>query len=189
MLTSYRVLNTADPGGSGASCKGIFSMNIQNPTTIIDSPLGPLRACADPSGSVLTRLDFLNTVSPCDKDCDIPIFSSLRTWLDAYFKGEVRPVTIPLLLNGSVFQQAVWELLRHIPYGCTRSYGFLARQLHSSARAVGGAVGRNPVSILVPCHRVIGSDGSLTGYGGGLERKTALLALEAGPEAGPALHP
>ncbi|MDR2808052.1 MAG: methylated-DNA--[protein]-cysteine S-methyltransferase [Spirochaetaceae bacterium] len=157
-------------------------MNTQNLTTIIDSPLGCLRACADPSMSALIRLDFLNTPQePCDTDGDIPVFSSLRRWLDAYFEGEAPPVTIPLLFHGSAFQRTVWDSLRQIPYGHTTSYGTLAQQLQTSARAVGGAVGCNPLSILVPCHRVIGSDGSLTGYGGGIERKIALLVREGIP--------
>ncbi len=100
--------------------------------------------------------------------------------LDAYFTGELRQFTIPLDLRGTPFQRKVWDILRMIPWGETHSYGGIATQLGhpGAARAVGRAVGTNPVSIVVPCHRVIGSDGSLTGYGGGLERKIALLQLE-----------
>ena len=100
--------------------------------------------------------------------------------LDRYFKGKLRTFNIPLDLRGTAFQRRVWEFLCDIPWGETRSYGYVAQTLGSpkASRAVGGAVGRNPVSIVVPCHRVIGSNGSLTGYGGGLERKTALLELE-----------
>lgn len=120
-------------------------------------------------------------------------------WLDAYFAGKRPPETPPLHLLGTPFQLEVWNLLLAIPYGQTTSYGALAHELErqraqcadslgqrpdgqnptrTSARAVGGAVGRNPVSIIVPCHRVLGANGSITGYAGGLERKKALLALE-----------
>lgn len=115
-----------------------------------------------------------------------------RAWLDAYFAGtspEALPPLPPLHLVGSPFQQRVWGLLRTIPYGGTTTYGALAHELaerfgtRTSARAVGGAVGRNPLSIIVPCHRVLGANGAVTGYAGGLERKRALLALEGRKEA------
>jgi len=101
--------------------------------------------------------------------------------LDEYFTGRLREFTVPLDMRGTPFQRQVWELLRGIPYGETRSYGQIAHALGNptAVRAVGGANGSNPVSIVVPCHRVIGSDGKLTGYGGGLDRKEALLNLEA----------
>lgn len=111
---------------------------------------------------------------------------ALVAWLDAYFKGEAKdlPRLAPL---GTPFQEAVWQLLLEIPKGATTTYGDLARLIaaqrgkdHFSAQAIGSAVGRNPIGILIPCHRVIGADGSLTGYAGGLERKAYLLALEAG---------
>ncbi len=100
--------------------------------------------------------------------------------LEAYFAGERRDFDLPLAPAGTDFDHAVWDLLRAIPYGETRSYGELARALGrpERVRAVGRANGRNPLAIVVPCHRVIGADGSLVGYGGGLERKRALLALE-----------
>ena len=100
--------------------------------------------------------------------------------LDEYFAGKLREFTIPLDLRGTPFQRRVWDLLCGIPWGETRSYGQIAKALGrpKAARAVGRAVGTNPVSIVVPCHRVIGSDGTLTGYGGGLDRKKALLKLE-----------
>ena len=105
----------------------------------------------------------------------------LMRQLDAYFAGKLRQFTIPLDLRGTSFQRQVWDLLCGIPWGKTRSYGQIAQALNrpKAARAVGRAVGTNPVSIVVPCHRVVGSDGSLTGYGGGLDRKVALLKLEA----------
>ena len=104
----------------------------------------------------------------------------LISQLDAYFAGKLREFKIPLDLRGTPFQRRVWELLCDIPWGETRSYGQIAKALGQpkAARAVGRAVGTNPVSIVVPCHRVIGSDGTLTGYGGGLDRKEALLKLE-----------
>ena len=107
-------------------------------------------------------------------------------WLDAYFRGERPDFLPPLHLTATPFQSAVWQRLLRIPYGGTVTYGDLARELteelgHSvSARAVGGAVGRNPISLLVPCHRVVGANGALTGYAGGVDRKVRLLALERG---------
>lgn len=101
--------------------------------------------------------------------------------LQEYFAGRRKVFDLPLALEGTTFQQAVWAGLLHIPYGQTISYGELAERVKapSAVRAVGAAVGRNPVSIVVPCHRVLGRDGDLTGYAGGLDRKTALLSLEA----------
>jgi len=114
------------------------------------------------------------------------VFFSLRGQLEAYFAGQLRNFDLPLAPVGSTFRMAVWDLLRTIPAGTTTTYGALARQLAAqregripSAQAVGGAVGHNPIAIIIPCHRVIGADGSLTGYAGGLERKAALLALES----------
>jgi len=100
--------------------------------------------------------------------------------LDAYFAGHLRRFTVPIELRGTDFQRQIWEILRGIPYGETRSYGQIAYAAGwiNGSRAVGQAIGRNPISIIVPCHRVIGSNGSLTGYGGGLPRKSALLKLE-----------
>ena len=107
------------------------------------------------------------------------ILDRLQAQLDAYFAGKLRHFTLPLDLRGTPFQRLVWDYLLGIPWGETRSYGQVAGMIgKGGARAVGRAVGTNPVSIIVPCHRVIGSDGSLTGYGGGLERKAALLELE-----------
>ena len=105
--------------------------------------------------------------------------------LHAYFAGERDSFELPLDLHGTPFQRAVWQALLAIPGGRTRSYGEIAHALDaaSARRAVGGAVGRNPVSVIVPCHRVVGSDGSMTGYAGGVERKRALLTLERAPAA------
>jgi len=117
---------------------------------------------------------------------DLPVFAAAAEWLDAYFAGQ-RPEAgaLPLRPQGSVFRQRVWRRLCRIPYGETITYGEIARQIAAetgvpscSAQAVGGAVGHNPISILIPCHRVVGADGSLTGYAGGLDVKRRLLALE-----------
>lgn len=108
-------------------------------------------------------------------------FASLRSQLVAYFAGELRDFDLPLAPVGSPFEQRVWRELQTIPYGTTTSYGAIARRLGvpNAARAVGAANGRNPIPIVIPCHRVIGSTGGLTGYGGGLARKRHLLDLEA----------
>lgn len=166
--------------------------------TIIDTPLGAMQALAEPGsgacGAVLTRLDFTGALPfPRTADRaeapDLPLFGALRAWLTTYFSGEdpcaAHCAAPPLLARGSAFQEQVWDLLLRIPYGATTSYGALAVAVAAkrripvmAAQAVGGAVGRNPISIIIPCHRVIGADGALTGYGGGLERKRFLLKLE-----------
>ena len=110
---------------------------------------------------------------------ETPVLHKARLWLDSYFSGEA-PEVSGLLLSpkGTAFQKKVWQELLNIPYGTTDTYGALAGRLGSSARAVGSAVGRNPISIIIPCHRVLAADGSLTGYAGGLENKEKLLQLE-----------
>lgn len=111
----------------------------------------------------------------------LPVFDAAKNWLHRYFAGK-RPAAseLPLLPIGSPFRQAVWQLLCEIPYGQTITYGEIARQMNRplAGQAVGGAVGHNPISIIIPCHRVVGANGSLTGYAGGLEVKTRLLKLE-----------
>jgi methylated-DNA-[protein]-cysteine S-methyltransferase len=110
-----------------------------------------------------------------------PVMRATRLQIDAYFAGELHEFSVPLAPRGNAFQEQVWQALLTIPYGELRTYGDIAVQLglsRSHARAVGSAVGRNPVSIIVPCHRVIGQTGALTGYAGGLDRKRGLLALE-----------
>jgi len=123
----------------------------------------------------------------CPGDPDHPVFAALRSQLADYFAGTLCEFDLPLAPRGTEFQTAVWELLRSIPPGTTTTYGALARQVAGqrdgripAAQAVGGAVGHNPIAIVIPCHRVVGADGSLTGYAGGLDRKTALLELEKG---------
>ncbi len=115
-----------------------------------------------------------------------PVFADIKCWLTIYFSGKEPDFLPPLHLSGTDFQLAVWDLLRAVPYGTTTTYGALAAslaarmgKLRMSAQAVGQAVKRNPIAILVPCHRVIGADGSLTGYAGGLDRKATLIELEA----------
>lgn len=145
------------------------------------SALGPLLLISD--GEHLTGL-YLNREVP-NKITEIPVFLLTKRWLDAYFQGEEPQITVPMNLQGTEFQRRVWEILLTIPYGQTRTYGSIAKQLAAqmgmekmSAQAVGQAVGRNPVSILVPCHRVVGEQGKLTGYAGGLEKKIWLLQHE-----------
>ena len=116
---------------------------------------------------------------------ELPVFEQAKQWLDVYFSGREPDFKVPLHFIGTDFQKEVWEILYSIPYGQTTTYGEIAKQLaakrgleHMSAQAVGGAVSHNEISILVPCHRVVGTNGSLTGYAGGIDKKIALLKLE-----------
>ena len=152
--------------------------------TVYPSPLGPLTLASD--GCALTGLWLkgqkyfgCSAVVWEEKD-DVPVFDAVRQWLDDYFAGnQPDPEELPLAPSGTEFRQAVWQQLLQIPYGETVTYGDLAQRMGcGSARAVGGAVGRNPISIIIPCHRVLGADGSLTGYAGGTECKRWLLAHE-----------
>ncbi len=151
-------------------------------TTTIASPIGPLLLSA--CDGALTGLQMLNQRHfrqvPGNARHDDEWFADIAAQLDAYFSGDLRTFDVTLKLEGTDFQRRVWAQLQEIPYGETISYGELAARIGNerASRAVGLANGRNPVSIIVPCHRVIGADGSLTGYGGGLERKTWLLAHE-----------
>ncbi len=151
----------------------------------LHSPIGPLLLYGD--GAALTGL-FMATGKytaglPAGARRDDGPFRAARAQLEAYFAGELQEFTLDLAPEGTPFQSRVWRALLAIPYGATESYGALARRigLPRAARAVGLANGRNPISIVIPCHRVIGADGSLTGYGGGLERKQWLLAHEQTP--------
>jgi methylated-DNA-[protein]-cysteine S-methyltransferase len=149
----------------------------------INSPIGPLTLAG--SGSVLTNLRMVDQTyepSRADWSVDPTAFDDAVDQLGAYFAGELTDFDIELDLQGTQFQQRVWKALLTIPYGETRSYGEIAEQIGApgSARAVGLANGHNPIAIVVPCHRVIGANGSLTGYGGGLDRKRTLLELEKG---------
>ena len=128
---------------------------------------------------------FANTLPDERISQETPILIEAKRWLDIYFSGEEPKFTPPLHPTGSAFRQAVWQILLQIPYGETITYGEIARQLteirncsHMSAQAVGGAVGHNAISIIIPCHRVVGTNGSLTGYAGGIDKKISLLELE-----------
>ncbi|MFI8962277.1 methylated-DNA--[protein]-cysteine S-methyltransferase [Streptomyces sp. NPDC053493] len=152
--------------------------------TVVDSPYDLLTLVA--VDGVLSRMYMTDQRHrPPEETFGTPDprpFTEAVRQLDAYFAGELTEFDLPLHLVGTEFQLRVWEQLRRIPYGETRTYGELAEALGSSgaSRAVGLANGKNPVTIIVPCHRVIGSGGSLTGYGGGLDRKKRLLAFESG---------
>ena len=153
--------------------------------TVIDSPIGPLTLVAD--DVVLTGLYMADQrhLPRIDASRDDRIVPDVREQLAAYFARELKEFDVRLQLVGSPFQQQVWAGLQDIPYGETWSYGRLAAHIGrpSASRAVGMANGRNPVSVIVPCHRVVGSSGNLTGYGGGLVRKQHLLDLERGAQA------
>ena len=153
------------------------------------SPLGGITLAAD--GEALTgrwfdgQKHFADTLDPEHRKADLEVFDRAVEWLRLYFGGEVPRFTPPLRLKGSLFRRTVWEILLAIPRGRTTTYGEIARTAAArlgvpciSAQAVGGAVGHNPVSLIVPCHRVIGASGSLIGYAGGIDRKKYLLALE-----------
>lgn len=153
--------------------------------SLYDSPVGGLLlTCTD---QALTGI-YMNRPVPERQD-DHPILRQTSLWLDGYFRGEDVPASVPLAPAGTVFQQQIWRILLTIPYGQTRSYGSIAREAAAglgkekmSAQAVGQAVGRNPISILIPCHRVVGSNGNLTGYAGGLDKKIWLLNHESQQE-------
>lgn len=153
------------------------------------SPLGEILLSADELG--LTGLWFegqkyyARGLDESATEMETDILKQARKWLDIYFSGREPDISVPLHPAGTKYQQEVWALLLDIPYGHTVTYGELAGLLnekgkdqHTSARAVGGAVGHNPISIMIPCHRVLGSGGSLTGYAGGVEKKLQLLRLE-----------
>ncbi|MER6423603.1 methylated-DNA--[protein]-cysteine S-methyltransferase [Streptomyces sp. NPDC001137] len=152
--------------------------------TVIDSPYGPLTLVAD--DGVLCGLYMTEQRHRPPEESfgarDETLFAEAEEQLEAYFSGDLKEFTLELHLNGTPFQRTVWDRLREIPYGETRSYGELAAALGnpSASRAVGLANGKNPIGIIVPCHRVVGANGSLTGYGGGLDRKRRLLDFECG---------
>lgn len=153
------------------------------------SPIGGITLASD--GEVLTGLWFegqkyypQNLVAE-SSEVKLPIFTETVKWLDIYFSGKEPNFTPPINLNTTPFRKAVYDILFTIPYGQTKTYGEIANIIaeqqdiqRMSAQAVGGAVGHNPISIIIPCHRVVGADGNLTGYAGGLDKKIALLKLE-----------
>jgi len=152
------------------------------------SPLGGMTLVSD--GTALVGLYFdgqkyaAEGLDATHTQKNLPVFEEARRWLDVYFSGRKPDFTPPTAPAGTAFQQSVWEILRTIPYGQTVTYGAIARRIEQntgcrmSAQAVGGAVGRNPISILIPCHRVVGTNGSLTGYAGGIDKKERLLQWE-----------
>lgn len=159
-------------------------------TTQYDSPLGPVLLASD--GTHLIGLwicgqkyDRATLSGEACRNDDLPVFTEVRDWLDRYFAGK-RPVPseLPLKPRGSVFRQRVWHLLCQVPYGQTTTYGALAEKLGQQTgktenpHAVGGAVGHNPISLIIPCHRVVGKSGNLTGYAGGIDKKIWLLRHE-----------
>ncbi|MDL2281471.1 methylated-DNA--[protein]-cysteine S-methyltransferase [Selenomonadales bacterium OttesenSCG-928-I06] len=153
------------------------------------SPVGLLTITSDGQNITGIWLEgqkyFAATMDSEAIEKEVPVFDSARRWLDLYFAGKEPDFALPLAPKGSEFRQAVWEILCRIPFGSVITYGDIAKQLVKksdgkkvSAQAVGGAVGHNPISIVIPCHRVVGSNGSLTGYAGGIDKKVFLLELE-----------
>lgn len=163
-----------------------MSQNLQIIYRWIPSPVGALKLVArgEALAAILWESDNPRRVpfGPMEERDDHPALDQAARQLDEYFQGERRRFDLPLDFAGTDFQKRVWQALLTIPYGETRSYSELARQIGSpdAVRAVGAANGRNPISIVAPCHRVIGASGALTGFAGGLEAKQYLLALESG---------
>lgn len=150
-------------------------------TRVIDSPLGPLVLRA--AGGALVAADFCDTLPVASQASDDPVIEAAARWFQDYFAGTRPDMDLPLAPVGTPFQQRVWAELARIPYGSTRSYVELARRMGDpkTVRAVGLANGKNPIAVMIPCHRVIGASGDLVGYAGGLHRKRWLLDHEAGP--------
>lgn len=154
------------------------------------SPIGNITLASD--GTQLTGLWFENQkyygatldMEHLANDDSLPVFHDTRRWLDSYFKGQKPSLTLPLAPIGSDFRHSVWNVLLQVPYGETTTYGAIAKEMekasgnHVNPHPVGGAVAHNPISIIIPCHRVLGSDKSLTGYAGGIDKKIFLLKLE-----------
>ena len=156
-------------------------------TATYDSPLGPLTIASDGENITGLWMDgqkyYAATLGEHTSGVPLPVFERAAKWLDRYFRGKQPAMDLPLAPAGSTFRQSVWDFLREIPYGGVTTYGDLAARIAAgtgtmSAQAVGGAVGHNPISIMIPCHRVVGANGSLTGYAGGVDKKIRLLALE-----------
>lgn len=154
-----------------------------------ESPLGRILLAADETGLAGVWFEGQKYFGRCleaeREEREIPVLIQTKRWLDRYFSGKRPEISVPFHFIGTAFQKEVWEILCTIPYGQTMTYGEIAQLLakrrgidHMSAQAVGGAVGHNEISILVPCHRVVGTGGSLTGYAGGIDRKVQLLTLE-----------
>ena len=157
--------------------------------SVYDSPVGEITAASNGKELVGLWFDgqkyYADNIEDGKREDDLPIFLQTKKWLDVYFSGEAPGFTPPIGMNGvSAFRRRVWEIMLTIPYGQTSTYGRIATQIGNetgkrvSAQAVGGAVGRNRIAIIIPCHRVIGTDGSLTGYAGGIDKKLKLLTHE-----------
>lgn len=158
-------------------------------TTHYESPLGGILLAADDVGLAGLWFDgekyFALSLGTDYEEKETPILTQTKHWLDIYFTGKEPDFLPPIHMIGSPYQQAVWKILQRIPYGQTTTYGDIAKEIakqrglaRMSAQAVGGAVGHNEISVIIPCHRVVGKDGSLTGYAGGIDKKMALLKLE-----------
>lgn len=149
--------------------------------SVIDSPVGPLLLVA--SEDALTRIDFGGASPGGGESKRSPVLALAKRELGDYFRGKLREFTVPLAPEGTAFQRDVWNALLALPFGATTTYGEIALRIGRPAavRAVGAANGANPIPIIIPCHRVIGRDGSLTGYGGGIAIKQFLLRLEGVP--------
>ncbi len=154
-----------------------------------NSPLGNILMAADETGLMGLWFEgekyFAESLPDVHIPQETPILTETKNWLDVYFSGDEPKFTPPLHPVGSIFRQDVWQILLQIPYGKTVTYGQIASKIakmkklpHMSAQAVGGAVGHNEISIIIPCHRVVGANGSLTGYAGGIDKKISLLELE-----------
>lgn len=157
--------------------------------TTYSSPVGGILLAADDIGLTGLWFDgekfYAKSLDPVHTEKEVPVFKGVKRWLDLYFSGKKPDFMPPVHMIGSAFQLSVWNILTEIPYGQTTTYGEIARQIAArrgvdrmSAQAVGGAVGHNEISIIVPCHRVVGTNGSLTGYAGGVDKKVHLLTLE-----------
>ena len=154
-----------------------------------DSPLGGITLASDGDALIGLWFDgqkyYADALDTDHEEKELPIFEQTKKWLDIYFSGKSPDFTPPLNMKTTEFRKAVWEVMLTIPYGKTMTYGEIAEQIakrngikRMSAQAVGGAVGHNSISLIIPCHRVVGTDGSLTGYAGGIQNKEKLLEME-----------
>ncbi len=154
-----------------------------------DSPLGGITLASDGKALIGLWFDeqkyFADSLAQDHEEKYLPVFQQTEKWLDTYFKGQAPDFTPPLVMRTTTFRQAVWQIMLAIPFGHTMTYAQIAEKiarqkniLRMSAQAVGGAVGHNSISLIIPCHRVVGTNGSLTGYAGGIAKKVQLLTLE-----------
>ena len=162
---------------------------LMNYVTHYESPIGGITIASDGDAVIGLWFDgqkyFADTLSSEHEEADLPVFDQVRQWLDIYFSGRDPGFTPPLKMLTSPFRKRVWEIMLEIPFGKTMTYGEIAARIAEekglnsmSAQAAGGAVGHNAISLIIPCHRVVGSSGSLTGYAGGIDKKAWLLQME-----------